>query len=401
MKGNIYSDQKCPICGGRFHHDERKGGLFCAAHLNQRASGRFRVAFGRGVIRRAKTYEEAVRFLNGMRYEEDRGTFDPQDYASGQPLAMCNALNAWLEEKSYEIQKGTLKSYRPAIRRFSEFFQYTNIKLIRLPGLKKYVLWAKQQGLSEKTIFNDINCLRHFYRTQVSGKIISSDDLPEFPKISYEMKMRKIVTIDTQDLILKKVKELTYDLNPRIWIGIKILCRYPSLRPGGLLGLDEKDVDYEQGKIIIERSKTRRHGVQTVVLFDDDLDLLRSLPTRFQNSPVFRHEGGVQGTIPGQRFGKRYFYIKWKEACSDLGIEGVDLYGGTKHSTATAIADNSSPEQAMRVTGHTTNKAFKRYISTERNKQLDILSLREGEVKPGPKSVKQVSNINEARNRRK
>jgi len=136
-------------------------------------------------------------------------------------------------------------------------------------------------------------------------------------------------------------------------------------------------------------------------LFDEDLDLLRSLPTRFPNSPVFRHEGGVQSTKPGQRFGKRYFYKNWKAACSSLGIEGVDLYGGTKHSTATAIANNSSPEQAMRVTGHTTNKAFKRYIANERNKQLDILSLRENNVKPAKKNVKQVSNIENARRQRK
>lgn len=269
MKGNIYSDEKCPLCESQFSHDERKGGLFCPSHPTQRASGRFRVAFGRGVIKRAKTYAEAVRMLNGMRYEEDRGTFDPRDYAAGQPLAMCNALNAWLQEKSYEVQKGTLKSYRPAVRRFSEFFEYTNIKLIRLSGLKKYIIWATEKGLSGKTIDNDLNCLRHFYKTLIYDRVINVDDMPVFPKVNYEMAMRKIVTIDTQEIIVDEVKKLTYHINPRIWIGIRFLSRYPSLRPDALLGLDEKDIDYEQGKIIILKSKTRRHKDQTVVLFDE------------------------------------------------------------------------------------------------------------------------------------
>ena len=38
----------------------------------------------------------------------------------------------------------------------------------------------------------------------------------------------------------------------------------------------------------------------------------------------------------GDQFGKDYFYKWWKKACTNLGIDGVDLYGGTRHSTATA-----------------------------------------------------------------
>ena len=46
------------------------------------------------------------------------------------------------------------------------------------------------------------------------------------------------------------------------------------------------------------------------------------------------------------------------------GIEGVDLYGGTKHSSATALADDFSPEQIIKATMHDTNKAFLRYCQT-------------------------------------
>ena len=45
------------------------------------------------------------------------------------------------------------------------------------------------------------------------------------------MAWRNIVRKSTQLKILDKVKELTYDINPRIYIGILFLITYISLRP--------------------------------------------------------------------------------------------------------------------------------------------------------------------------
>ena len=39
MKGRIYTEEKCPLCGGVFFHDEKRGGLFCKQHP-QIAAGR-------------------------------------------------------------------------------------------------------------------------------------------------------------------------------------------------------------------------------------------------------------------------------------------------------------------------------------------------------------------------
>jgi hypothetical protein len=45
-----------------------------------------------------------------------------------------------------------------------------------------------------------------------------------------------------------------------------------------------------------------------------------------------------------------------------LGVEGVDLYGGTRHSTVTALRKVATPEEIKNATFHTTNKAFERYF---------------------------------------
>jgi hypothetical protein len=80
MKGRIYSEEKCPLCGGGFFHDEKRGGLFCKQHPQIAANSKFILRFGRAITKRFTNYHEAERFLIGLRFENDKGTFDIRDY---------------------------------------------------------------------------------------------------------------------------------------------------------------------------------------------------------------------------------------------------------------------------------------------------------------------------------
>jgi hypothetical protein len=70
----------------------------------------------------------------------------------------------------------------------------------------------------------------------------------------------------------------------------------------------------------------------------------------------------LSGVKAGQKFGQKYLYKWWKKACANLGVLGVDLYGGTRHSTVTALRKVATPEEIKNATFHTTNKAFERYF---------------------------------------
>ena len=89
----------------------------------------------------------------------------------------------------------------------------------------------------------------------------------------------------------------------------------------------------------------------------------RGLPDLY----FFRHVKGISGVKAGKKFGNKYFYKWWKKACMNLNINGVDLYGGTRHSTATALREKHSPEEIRKATLHSTNKAFDRYLQLETN----------------------------------
>lgn len=107
----------------------------------------------------------------------------------------------------------------------------------------------------------------------------------------------------------------------------------------------------------------------------EDREILEAMPTGLPDLRFFRHVQGVSGCRAGQPFGEKYLYKWWKRACENLGIEGVDLYGGTRHSSATALRTVCSPEQIKIATMHSTNKAFERYFQPGMEDALNIYDL--------------------------
>jgi len=117
--------------------------------------------------------------------------------------------------------------------------------------------------------------------------------------------------------------------------------------------------------MIISHNKEKKPKV--VPLLDEAIALIREIREKSRGLPhmyFFRHEKG-KGAKPGQRFGKDYLYSWWKRACANLDIEDVDLYGGTRHSSAVSLREYYTPEQIKRATMHATNSAFERYFRLE------------------------------------
>ena len=81
--------------------------------------------------------------------------------------------------------------------------------------------------------------------------------------------------------------------------------------------------------------------------------------------PFFRHTTKTRGVKADQPFGVHFFWKHWKAACTNLGIEGVDLYGGTRHSTTTWRAVEFGREKTKESSGHGTNKACDRYCQVD------------------------------------
>jgi len=197
-------------------------------------------------------------------------------------------------------------------------------------------------------------------------------EFPEFPDINYELGYRKVVSKETQLSILEEVHKISYHINPKIWIGIKWLCTYISIRPGELVLLTEGDIDLDNGYLFFPHPKEKRHKV--VPIIKEDIEILKTFPPAMPKLPFFRHTKG-SGQQESTPFGGKVFYNWWKKACKNLGIEDVDLYGGTKHSSARALRKYCSPEQIRRATMHSTKKAFERYFRIESEEVRDVYEI--------------------------
>ncbi len=367
MRGSIYSDQKCPKCGARFVYRPKKGGLFCQDHPEHRANARFRVHFGRSTQKRFRSFEEAERFLTGVRYESDKGTFDSRDYKRDNPLGFCTLAEKWLAIKGEEVKPRSFANLNRYMKAAIDAWGETNIKQIGYGEIEDFLF---SQKVSDKTKSNIKSCLHSFWSWLRKRKVITLAQFPEFPEIKYNLSFRKIIDNETQEAIIEEVKRISYQKNPRIWLGIKWLATYVAIRPGELLQMNEGDIDTRLGYFIVLHTKEGKEKL--VPILPEDIEFINSLPAGLPAIPFFRHTSGKGGVKAGQRFGNRYLYKWWKKACSNLGIEGVDLYGGTRHSTVTALRKQFSPEQIKAGTMHSTNKAFDRYLQIQTDDALSI-----------------------------
>jgi len=372
MKGGIYSSEKCPICGGSFKDNSRTA-LICPDHPGQRAT-HFIVKF-EDVWKRFKSYDMASRLLNGLRFKTDEGTFDNRDYKKDNPLGFQTQIESWLKKKQEKVVPKNFKNIENYASKAISYYGQKNIKEIDYAELEDFM--TSLTGLSSKTKSNIINALYNFWGWMVKRKVINRQQFPDFPdRYDYELGYRRIVSREQQAAILEEIKRLTYHINPKIWIGCKFLSTYISIRPGELVDLQEGNIDKDEGWLVFPFPKEDKY--KSVPITNEDREILKTFPPATKpDMPFFRHTK-YHGQKEGTPFGQKVFYRWWKEACKNLGINDVDLYGGTKHSTARHLGKTFSPEQVKRAAMISTNKAFERYFSVEPNAIRSIYEQAQG-----------------------
>ena len=382
MKGYIGTREKCEICQGRLIHDERRKGCFCLDHPHHRARTYY-VKFGRDIYRRFKEYEPASRFLTGLRFKNDEGSFDKRDYRKDNPLGFENQVEKYLDYKANtNINPKTVQSYRNFLTRAISQWGNKNIKEISDGNIEDLLFdqnWKTPQDkpVSQKTRHNMKSCLHDFWtwairREKRGGKNLI--DLPDFPEISYTLGWRNRTDIQTLEAILDEIRRISWNINPKIWFGINLLTKNIDVRPGEMRMIKERDINLESGYMLISKPKEGLKDFGKYAYLDeDDIALIRSMPSGMPFMFFFRHQTGQSGIKAGDQFGPKYFKVWWDKACKNIGVEGVGLYGGTKHTVATALGSILTPEEIKRGgTGSRTNKAFDRYFQPQRQEKLKV-----------------------------
>lgn len=372
MKGTIITRQKCPICGSKFVHAELRHAFICPNHPEQKAS-KFVVRFPPSIYLNFSSYESAVFMLTGIRYENDKGTFDERNYKKDTPIGFTSMSNQYLDRK---IGLKTFKQVRHYIETAQDYFGQKNIKHINGGDIDDYLYSLK--GISEKTRHNYKSCLKDFWQFLLRREVINLSQMPTFPKIEYELAYRNFTDWTVQNQIIDKVGEIADSINPKIAFGIEMLATYTALRPEDLRRVTEADFDLKNKVLVIRKPTKRKNTMNVIRLVDEHVEVIRELKERFpcvSDAPFFRHNGNLPGCTSGEVFGKGYFRKYWHKACDSLGVKGLDLYGGTRHTTTTELSRNYSSDMARKASGHKTNAAFDRYCQIQDSTALEAAKI--------------------------
>jgi integrase len=362
MKGGIYSDERCPICGGVFI-DNHVNALICPTHPRCRA-GSHKVKFG-ALTKRFRSYDTAARCLIGFRFKTDENTFDERDYKRDNPLGFSSMADKWLRIHSEKVRAGTRKNLVSHIRHAKNFFKGTSVKEIQYGHFEDFL---HSLSLSNKTKHNILSTLHQFFVWLKKRRDINS--VPDFPECPFELGYRRTVDKEMQIRIIEEIRRICP--NPRVYLGIKLLATYISVRPGELIKLTEGNIDTGNGYLYIPATDSKT-DYKAIPLIPEDVETLRAIPRALPAVAFFRHIGGIKGCAEGSPFGIKYFYKWWVKACANLGIEGVDLYGGTRHSSVRALRKYHSPEEIKRAAMSETNKAFERYMGKDTDADMRMI----------------------------
>ncbi len=281
MLGGIYSNEKCPICGSSFKDDRMKS-VCCPNHPEQKAT-RLEVKI-RGVSRRFNNYSDASRFLTGLRYKIDEGSFDARDYRKDNPLGFANLIEQWIEIKKKMVKPSTFKVLKPHAYKAINYFGNQNIKEIGYAELENFIL---SLNVSDKTRHNVLSVIHDFFVWLRKRRIIEASKFPEFPHVAFELKWRKTVDKETQVAIIEEVKRISYHLDPKIWLGIKWLATYYNVRPGEMVKIKEGEIDLNKGYLFFPDPKEKKPKWSPLI--EEDLELLKSMPRGLPSMSFFRH----------------------------------------------------------------------------------------------------------------
>jgi len=365
MKGSIHSDQRCPECHKPFRHTEPRG-MWCEDHPAFMPT-RFKVLFGK-LCKRFKSYDGAYRFLTGLRYETDKGTFDARDYQNNTPLAVDNLIRDFIAVNS-ELK--SVKKYEQRLRFAAEAWQGKNIKTITKKDIQLLLNSLIRKGYSHKYRYDINESIKMFFKWVHDCD--SSIPMPKFVSMKLIMNMRKIIKKEDQVRVLDKIYEMTHADNPRVYVACLFLATYIIVRPNELRTIRERDIEYDNGRILILSPK--EGPPKYLYLLQEDIELLRTLKPGFSNQYLFRHEKGSGAASPGDQFSKDYLYQVWRRACKacDPEVKGVSLYPGTRHSTEVDLrAKGRTPEEIWRAAGTRSNKARERYLQVTGDELKDL-----------------------------
>ncbi|MBW2362625.1 MAG: tyrosine-type recombinase/integrase [Deltaproteobacteria bacterium] len=231
-------------------------------------------------------------------------------------------------------------------------------------------MWLADRGLSAKTRRNALGAFRSFLGwLKRRGDL---RDIPEVPLPRVDDHEPRILSIEDQDAILAAIPEAER--------GIFIALAYLALRPSEARALDV--TDYRNRWLAVDKAVkgtavsapirgTKTGRSKTLPVPDELTEWIErhvSATGRLTRSPLFVNPR------TGNRWSHWALRDRWVRAAQSLGLEGVRLYEGTKHTMATdAVRRGVTERELQAFLGHSDVRSTRRYARMSREALIHVL----------------------------
>lgn len=304
----------------------------------------------------------AERQLEAMRYEADKGGFNPKDYQSRElkALQFGNYCREWLARRKRELDKGLIsQGYFTEIeayarRYFLAFFDRKSIRDLREAHIEDF-RDSLPDHLSHKTIFNIMGVLRKLFRDAYRRKDILT--LPEFPKIPKGEPTTCWASEEEQEAVLAQIP----DAGRRAFY---LFLIKQGCRGGEARALRWENIDLKNGLVMIRaafdretfKPYTKERDFRLLPLHPRVVEALKELP---------RNLTGWVFTFRSEPLTQWMASACWRRAAKKAGVK-INCYQGTRHSLASQAVNRGVPLNIVgKFLGHKSAASTNRYAKLQ------------------------------------
>lgn len=386
MAGSLHTKQRCPKCGGNYTDTgydmlcqkcyTRPTRLFVSFYWKDpkfKRSKRLKIYSDKQGAP-LDSYARAHRVLEVIRNEVDEHRFDPDDYQRQKYQAMGFEKMAkdWLTNQIKLMEKGDLSpSYIKELKRFVHkrfvpYFKKHDVRDLKSGHIKNFYLDLPGK-LSAKTRRNIMSALHKMFTDFQDDEFI--DTMPKFPKFKIPEPSWNWADKDTQESIIQKIPKRFTDVP-----FINFMARH-GVRPGEARALQWRDVNLKEGLVVIRRAFslnqlrefTKTKKIRVIPLHPETIKEFKKLPR-----PIDKEQ--FVFTKKGKPYSESWARKIWNKAKSELEIEDLKLYEGTRHSVASQAYNRGVPLDLIgEMLGHTNPKTTKRYSHIDPSRLISVI----------------------------
>ena len=362
MTGHVRTKERCPKCGGKFFGEP----LRCQACFTQPARLYLDLPWQGQKIKLYSdqdgypldSYDRAARLLSHVRYEIDRGLFDPKNYVKRdvRGLLLENYIAAWLDRKTLEVERGQLsRSYLHSVKVYLRryvipYFKGRNIREVSEGHLEDFKN-SLPMHLAGKTVQNIFGILHKVFADAIKRRDIAR--IPVFPEIQVNEPVIRWLSREDQEKILAEIADPTRRF-------FYLFLMKTGCRPGEARALKWEEINWKRETVTIRaamdrdtwRPYTKERDVRIIPLHPEVISALRLLP---------RAISGFVFSWSGKPLTQKIVQDTWRRAARAAGFD-IGCYQGTKHSLGCQLLNEGIREEVLQALfGHKDRKSTKRY----------------------------------------